>query len=377
MQKTVFHILCFFFGSILLFSCADPEKEDTTTTASGIDRKEVLTHLVDNLVLPGLGQYERQVDTLSGAVDDFIAAPDLNGLSALREAWKNAYISWQKVELFDFGPGENLAIRFYTNIYPCNESEINANIQNPSANLELPANYDAQGYPALDYLINGLASTDEDILARYTSHIDAEKTKAYLKKLISTHQTLLNQVINAWNSNREAFINNSGTSIGSSFSGVINGYIKNYEAFIRGGKIGIPSGAMMNWTPAIQTVEGLYIKNLSKTLAITAHQASIDFYEGKSVLNGSYGPSLKSYLNSLGTVDPTSQQKLGDIISEQFRVTTDKFVLLNDNFHAQLQADVQPFKDVYQEMQLSVKYLKADMTSAMSISITYADNDGD
>ncbi|WP_449437648.1 hypothetical protein [Pedobacter steynii] len=33
--------------------------------------------------------------------------------------------------------------------------------------------------------------------------------------------------------------------------------------------------------------------------------------------------------------------------------------------------------DVYTEMQKSVRMLKVDMTSAMSITITYTDNDGD
>ena len=33
--------------------------------------------------------------------------------------------------------------------------------------------------------------------------------------------------------------------------------------------------------------------------------------------------------------------------------------------------------DVYTNMQTQVRYLKVDMTSAMSITITYTDNDGD
>ncbi len=46
-------------------------------------------------------------------------------------------------------------------------------------------------------------------------------------------------------------------------------------------------------------------------------------------------------------------------------------------FIEEVQTNNQAMKDVYTEMQKAVRLLKVDMTSAMSITITYTDNDGD
>jgi hypothetical protein len=58
-------------------------------------------------------------------------------------------------------------------------------------------------------------------------------------------------------------------------------------------------------------------------------------------------------------------------------VIDSKVNLLSSNFYEQIQNDNQAMKNTYTEMQKAVRLLKVDMTSAMSVTITYTDNDGD
>jgi hypothetical protein len=157
---------------------------------------------------------------------------------------------------------------------------------------------------------------------------------------------------------------------------MVNSYVLNYERYIRSGKFGIPSGAMVNGVVAAEKVEALYKKDISLSLAKAAQQASIDFFNGKGSVSATDGASFKTYLDGLNAKD-SQGIKLSQTILNQFAATTAKMNLLTENLNNEVKTNNQKVIDVYTEMQKSVKMLKVDMTSAMSITITYTDNDGD
>ena len=66
-----------------------------------------------------------------------------------------------------------------------------------------------------------------------------------------------------------------------------------------------------------------------------------------------------------------------DEINAQFDASKKKLDALKPNLYEEVKTNNQAMKDTYSEMQKSVRMLKVDMTSAMSITITYTDNDGD
>ena len=102
-----------------------------------------------------------------------------------------------------------------------------------------------------------------------------------------------------------------------------------------------------------------------------------DFFNGVDVSTEAEGPSFKSYLDALGAKDSATGTLLSEIINGQFTTIDSKLDLLSENFYQEVQTNNQAMKDVYTEMQKAVRLLKVDMTSAMSITITYTDNDGD
>ncbi len=373
------YFLCLITG--LLWACSGSNGTDpapTNPVDQGKDRTALLTNLADNIIIPSYANFKVKFDQMKSKSDAFTAKPSLTTLSELRTAWTEAYIEWQKVELFDFGPAEKQTLRSFYNIYPASETGIASNIADPSANLEVPASYAQQGFPALDYLINGVGSNDTAILAYYTTATDAAKRLAYINRLTARMETLLGKVISDWNgAYRETFITKTGLDIGSSTSLMVNGFVLHYERYIRSGKFGIPSGAMMNGVVAAEKVEAFYKKDISQTLAKTAHQAYVDFFNGKSVKTSAEGASFKTYLNALGAKDSSTGKSLADLINAQFEVNKAKIDALKPNLYEEVKTNNQAMKDVYTEMQKAVRMLKVDMTSAMSITITYTDNDGD
>ncbi len=368
-----------FILAVVLSSCGGSD-EPSPIDDDSKDREAILIHWADNIIKPSYGNFSSKLDLMVSKADAFTASPNNSSLLEFRSAWLTAYSEWQKVELFEFGPADKYTLRNFFNIYPTDVSGIAANINDPSVNLDLPASYARQGFPALDYLINGTGNDDAAILQYYTTDADAAKRLAYVDKVVSRMATLLSNVVTEWNgAYRDTFVASTGLDIGSSMGAVVNAYVLYYERYIRSGKIGIPAGVIgtMVGTPYPEKVEAYYKRDISKSLVKTAHQAVIDFFNGKSINGGAEGPSLKSYLDGLDAKDTSSGTLLSTIINNQFSTINNKVDLLSSDFYNQIQTNNQAMVDVFTNMQTEVRYLKVDMTSAMSITITYTDNDGD
>jgi predicted lipoprotein len=375
MNRLLFLIFTFCF--LACGGGAEPT-EEVDPIDTGKDRKLVLTHLADEIILPAYTNFKVKFELMQSTSEAFVSQPSSTTHSNFRAAWVDAYVEWQKVELFDFGPAEKQTIRNFYNIYPANSKGITDNILDVSSNLETPSSYAMQGFPALDFLLNGVGNSDAEILAYYQNSTEGSKRLAYIKRLVVRMNSLLVKVNDEWNTTyRETFITKTGLDIGSSTSLMINGLVLHYERFIRSGKFGIPSGAMLNGLVSPDKVEALYKKDISKTLASTAHQAYVDFFNGKSIKTGTEGPSLKTYLNALKAMDSASGKSLSDLLNAQFGVVSPKIEVLKPSLYDEVKTNNQAMVAVYTEMQKAVRMLKVDMTSAMSITITYTDNDGD
>lgn len=365
--------------TLLFLGCSSgSEKPDPQPVDEGKDRSVMLKSIAERIILPSYDQFKSRLDRMVEKSKAFTAKPDAQNLTEFRAAWATAYIAWERVELFDFGPGEKHTIRNFFNIYPANVNGIATNIADPTSSLEVPGSYATQGFPALDYLINGIGTDDAAILAEYTTARDAAKKLAYINLITARMESLLGKVMGEWNGEYlNTFSTKTGLDIGSSTSLMVNGIVLHYERYIRSGKFGIPSGAMANGIPAPEKVEAYYKKDISKVLAETAHKAYVDFFNGRHAATGEAGAGLKSYLDALGVKDSGTGKLLTESINAQFQASAGKVDALKANLFEEIKTNNQAMKDTYNEMQKAVRMLKVDMTSAMSITITYTDNDGD
>lgn len=371
MRKVFSYTLLFLALAILSFSCNKNDgDEEGPPDPGGPDRKALLVNVATNIIVPSFEQLGASVGELNAAAEAFAESPDENGLTALRVKWKNAYLAWQRSEMFHFGPADDNGLRNYFNIYPTDVTMINLNVAGGVYNLELLVNNKVQGFPALDYLINGLDDNDAGIVSYYTG-VNGEGWKSYLTDVTAVMVSKLTTVVNAWKgSYQQDFTNNTGTGAGSSFSKMVNEYIMYFERFLRSGKYAIPAG-VMSGTAAPEKVEAYYDHGFGTELARTALHAARDFYRGKSFSSSSTGAGLKSYLEAL------NKNTLATDIDAQFGTIDTHAENLGSSIYLAIVNDRNSVLDLYDEFQTQVRYLKVDMVSAIGISITYTDNDGD
>ncbi|CAI8409064.1 MAG: Iron-regulated protein A [Flavobacterium sp. SCGC AAA160-P02] len=359
-----------FISVSILYSCSDDEN-DIGLLPDNFDRDSMLAFSADEIIIPSYNDFANKMSALKTAGQTFTDTPNQNTLDALRTSWYNGYKTWQSVEMFNLGKAEELQYYFYMNVYPLTVSDVENNIANGGYDLTISNNQDAQGFPALDYLLYGLSDNDTNILAKYTTDPNSSGYKLYLTDVLNRMHSLTQEVVNDWNgSYRNTFVNSSGNTATSSLNKLVNDFIYFYEKGLRTNKIGTPAG-VFSGTPRPQKVEAFYKKDISKELALDALTAVENFFNGKKYDGNSYGDSYSSYLVYLDRND------IKERIDNQLNIARSQINNLNNNFYEQINADNSKMTIAFDELQKLVYFFKTDMLRAFNIESDYQDGDND
>lgn len=374
-------LFCGILFSGLIFGCSsDSGGGAPITDDDGVpvtfDRGAMLENWADNIIIPAYTAFEQDLMVMRSNFEDFRSVPSETNLLKLREAWLQAYIGWQQVSIFEIGPAESLGLRLQVNTYPTDTTLLEDHVTSGTYDLSLPANRDVKGFPAIDYLINGLESTDTQIVARYSTDDKKEGYLQYMDDVLKDMSDLIGKVRDEWSQGfRDNFVNNDGSSATASVDRFVNDFIFYYEKFLRAGKMGIPLGVFTG-TAAPHTLEAFYSTTTAKILFLEGIDAVQDFFNGKHYGSDLSGESLASYLQDLNTLK--NGEELDLLINAQLDLAREKVSALGD-FRDEIENNNPPTNMLlaYDEVQRAVPLFKVDMVSAMSIRIDFVDADGD
>nr|WP_321223302.1 imelysin family protein [uncultured Psychroserpens sp.] len=373
MMKKV--VLSLFTMAVLVACSSSDDSSGSSATADDFNRQAMLTNWADNIIIPALQDLNENLNTLTTAKNTFTTTPNQANLNDLRISWLEAYKVWQHVEMFNIGKAEEINYSFQMNIYPTNVDDIQNNISTGTYDLANVNNNDAVGFPAVDYMLYGLAENDTQILNAYTTATNFEANKAYLSDLIDQMQNLTSTVLNDWISNyRDVFVNSTANTATSATNKLTNDFIFYYEKGLRANKFGIPAGVFSS-TPLNTKVEAFYNKEASRVLALEGLDAVQNFFLGVGYNASVSGESFSSYLNYLNTI--REGDDLSALINDQFNTARAKIQVLNNNLSQQVETDNSKMLEAYDELQRAVVLLKVDMIQAMNISVDFVDADGD
>ncbi|APG58919.1 imelysin family protein [Christiangramia salexigens] len=357
-------------------------KDDSGTDNPGeqpdnnsFDRGAMLENWADNIIAPAFENFKSSTQELELKTSAFVQDPSEANLVELRAAFQSAYIDFQTVSMFEIGKADQLNYRNYLNTYPANAANIKQKAESGSYNLELPSSFAEQGFPAMDYLINGLGANDTETLGFYTTNTNSTKYSAYLEDVAKRINSLTAEVNASWQGEfRDSFVTNTSSSSTGSVDRFTNDYVMYFEKILRSGKIGYPAGAFTG-EPSPENAEAFYSKNFSKTLYLKAVQSVQDFYNGKHFNSAQSGKSYKQYLEYLDSMKNGTD--LSVLIDAQFNTIIDQAASLDASLKSQVETNNTKMLEAFDELQKEVVLLKVDMMQALSISVDYVDSDGD
>jgi len=225
-----------------------PAVEETPVVDLTVVRKNIATNVASGIIIPAYENLKINTEELVVSIEAFNSEPTETTLNAARIALKNSWIAWQGAAIFMFGPAESVALRKSLNTYPTDITLIDANIQSGDYILGSIANQAAIGFPALDYLLNGLDTDNEELEEQYRPAEMSMGRKQYLTELAVDINNRVNSTLNAWlptGDNYAATFTETdalGIDVGSSLSIIVNSIDLHFQRFARDGKVAIPAG---------------------------------------------------------------------------------------------------------------------------------------
>lgn len=337
-------------------SCKKPGEE-----ATPFDKGSLLANFSDNLIAPSLEMFESSIDQVKSDFDVFSANPTEANLTALRNSWKDAYLTWQTVKPFDFGPIKSYGFKAATGTYPSDTAKIEANIAAGSYSLASASNIDAVGLHSLDFLLHRA-----DALSFFVGNANY---MTYAGDVIAKLKSETTTVANAWAAYAFTFKESTGTETTSGFSELVNEFNRDYE-LAKVAKLGIPIGKQ---SLGIQMPEYLEARNSAISLELLSQNvlALKQYYNGNAFAIGNSGVGFDDYLIHL------ERSELNETINANFNGILAKIDSFFGSMEEEMNTNPQGLDELYTLMQGQVISLKTDMTSAFGVLITYQDNDGD
>jgi len=345
--------------SLLLFSCKPEEKKNQ------LDFTDMFAHMADNIIVPRYDDLYVNLVNLESSLDAVDFDDQLSFLTAQNQ-FKTAYISWQSVSVFEFGPAAEYSnlLRYNCNTFPCNTGNIQENIMNGNYDFSSVSTYEAKGFPALDYLLF------------YNDYV-SQAELAYAKECVVDMRQRVESVIQGWDDYRSIFIEENGVGGNSSLSLFFNQFLYDYE-FLKRNKFGLPSGFATQFFIPIPhdatKVEGFY-SGMSFSL-IEANLLSLkDLFLG--VVDGVDGVSLYDKLQEGGASSTVEDGDLAELMAYQFELCQAQITQFENTLEEEILLQNPQLSEAYGVFQKMVPMIKNDMRSYLSVSVTISDSDGD
>ena len=356
------------------YACNKPNDNITQNTDT-FDKAAMLADYADNMIVPGYKSLQSELAKLKTASDAFVNSPSDATQAPLKEAFKNAYLQYQRVVAFQFGPAETALLDIYANYaggidysfatagqltgFSVDTATIENNISSGTYNLATNSRsvLYSQGFPALGYLYFAPGAA-----GKFSTNT-AARIK-YVNDVLSRLTTLVDGVVGAWPTYRTEFIANTKTNVGSPIGNIVNQIAYQLD-ITKGPRIGWPLGKASNGTTFSDKCEGFYA-------GISAALAKENIASLKKVYTGSTaGRGLADYLKAL------KKETLNADVLAQFDITISALQQINDPMSASITTQTTTIDAAYKEVQKLLTLIKTDVASATAVQITFTDNDGD
>ncbi len=363
------------FFSILIAALLSACDNQSGTEKVDFDREAFLVNMADEVIQPSIQDFSIKADALTSASIAFEGEQSDGNLIVLRNALKDLWLSYQHLAYVQVVPNVNLRDR--VNIFPASASKIEENINTGNFVLGAASNVDAKGFPALDYLLFGTGETNAEVIAYFQQENLGSSRLQYVADLVEDIQTAADSMQEGWETYRAVFIENTGTDVGSGTSILVNEYNFQFDIRLKNAKIGFPAGGNPR-TGGVLSPEKVeaYYSGWSAELAEASVLASLAVFTGESYQSGANGLGMDDYLTALSAVDRNGDDLSTAIIS-QTNAALEEMEKIEAPYSVVATTEGSQLVTVYNTLQAVIPLIKVDMTSAMSVSITFQDNDGD
>ena len=356
-------------------------KSNDTTPAPGnsfasFDRQGMLQNLGANVVLPSFTEFAGKTDSLVAQTTAFGQQPTAAGLLATQQMWLRTANAYKRCEAYQFGPVYDQMLAAQLDFWPTRPANTeallaaNATIDEPLLEQQ---GVSVKGLAALEYALyhDGASAA----LARFTTAPDAAKRRAYVLAVAQNLRRKAMQVRDAWqNGYLTTYAQQDGQDINGSINLTANQLIAHID-YIKNTKVGIPAGKKDGTVHPDQVEAYESATSLSHLLNDLMGLERLFTGAGPT---GSTGPGFNALLDHLGAQyngQPLSTQIVTQLAD--CRAKTQALATANTTLAVAVTQNPAGATALYDSLKKLLVLTKVDMVSAVGVTLTFSDNDGD
>ncbi|AKU91998.1 imelysin family protein [Vulgatibacter incomptus] len=348
-----------------------------TTQEDLFDRREMLRSLGETVILPTYRDFASRSVTFADAARSFCGGPTEEGLAAARKAWSEARAPWKQSEAFAIGPAKEVPWRIapkvdFWPVRPPSVDEVLAGSEPIDADALGRMGTVARGMPVAEYL---LFAPKEATLETFLDADGGGRRCDYLVALAEDLSRSAALMVSAWSPDDGNWLGelaDAGVSsqafptVEAAVAQVANQMVDLARTVVEG-KIGKPMGKTTGGTPLPDFVEsrfsGRAVDDMLDDLRGLQH-----LYEG--LYAGVQGTGFADYVRSRrSSLDPEILLALSEATKAVQALPRPLEEHLDDR-GGELTRAYRATKAVY-------RILGVDMASALGLSVSFTDNDGD
>ncbi|MEM6298095.1 MAG: imelysin family protein [Bacteroidota bacterium] len=348
-------ILCFF------VSCGD-EDENTVD----FDQQSLINDLSDRVLLPTVQQSAASIQALNGELETFVQNPSLSSLQNAQEAWRTAMEDWKQVELFRF----EVTLRYTNQIY---FSPLRLNLVERALSDDEPMTTEyverlgaaAKGLSTLEYLLFDFQNDNETVLTRFTTDELAARRLAYVEGIGNRLVVRSNELVNDWVAFLPEFKEKPVDFVVSLFANQPLAMLEQLQNV----RLGEPLGKKTGTPPLPERVEAVYSAH-STELALSKLVGVEKIFTPQTGHT-----TFADYLDFVGATH--GDMPLSEALTAQITATKEALTALDNPLQVAVVEENAKAEKAYMESQMLVVILKTEVFSALSLTISFTDADGD
>jgi uncharacterized protein len=344
-----------------LYACGDDSVAVTSETA-------VLKDIADNVARPTYATLKAASDDFKVALDALVAGPSESTLGAAQEKFRVTLAAWNSSVTFAFGPADNKGggIRWHLGADP---EPIEEEIAGGGPFDASKLGTSRRGLPALEYLIFDLDGGNAAILEKFSASADRV---AYVGALAAGLSAEIDAVVSAWDTHAtELATAGEGSSL---YKAPKDGMDALYNqvlfaadlaiAYVKNPLLG--SKGTGGLSPELEEAR-LSDNTITDTFALVAAVSA--------VFEGTYGEGSGLGLTTLlRERSPELDDGLRKVIADAESAVEAIAPPLREALMAD---DVSVIQTAFEKVREIKRYLNADVATALGVTISFSDMDGD
>jgi len=354
---------------ILLFlvSCGEDSPE-----VKSLDREVVLQNIGENVVVPFHQDFQKECQNLHEITKTFQNNPSEDQLLEVQNQWKATQTAWKKCEIFEFGTARDLFMHNKIGKWETNTGFIEQNLggsETLDANFVQNSGSTSKGLPAIEFLLFGKTASNsvQKQLESFISTPTAARKRQYLMAMTADLLTQSTELQQVWQGEISDFQVKTENGIQGSLNILVNAQISLLEEVVNS-KLGKPLGKDNGGIPNPEDAEA-FRSGFSLDLIRANLEGVQASFQGTENMGLSQLQELRNYKQN--------ERLLYENIDNQFNICFTEFGKLQKPLSEMVTTEPEKLEDFYTATRDLLVLFKVDLASALSITVTFNDNDGD